>query len=371
MSTNAISLRTIISFLVAVTFLPSIFSIPAAAQTGAPGFVYVMTNQPTGNAIVQYRRSPDGSLTHLRTVATQGSGYSTGSVDSLGSQDSLVLSSDGTRLLAVNAGSNEISVLDAGSQRLTLLNKLSSGGEFPSSVAVYGSLVYVLNAHGTPNVSGFRLNPNGLTAIANSTYNLPGGITADPHDIRFSQDGTRLLVTEGGTNEIDVLELDSRGLVIGVVTESSVGSNPFGMRFGRNGILVNAEAHTASVSSYALTPEDTLVAISGAVPDTQAAACWISLTNDGRFAFVSNTASGTLSSYQIAGNGTLGLASAVAASLGAGKPIDSALSSGSEFLYVLDSALGRIAAFQIHGGSLKPVGTITGLPTTIQGIAAQ
>jgi len=76
-----------------------------------------------------------------------GTGNGVGALDPLGSQDSLVLSGDGTRVLAVNAGSNDLSVLGAGENGLKLLSKISSGGEFPNSVAVRGNLVYVLNAH--------------------------------------------------------------------------------------------------------------------------------------------------------------------------------------------------------------------------------
>jgi 6-phosphogluconolactonase (cycloisomerase 2 family) len=134
---------------------------------------------------------------------------------------------------------------------------------------------------------------------------------------------------------------------------------------------VNAEANSASVSSYFLTAENNLKVISSAVPDTQMAACWISLTGDGKFGFVSNTGSGTLSAYHVAGNGTLNLESAVAASLTGGAPIDSALSSDSAFFYVVDSALGRVVFFRVNGASLLPLGSVTGLPTTVQGIAAQ
>src|SRR5207248_10681232 len=140
-----------------------------------------------------------------------------------------------------NGGSNQLSALSASSSGVALLNTVSSNGNFPNSVALNGNLVYVLNAHGTPNISGFRLSSSGLRPIANSTVNLPGGSIAAPHDIRFSLDGTRLLVTEGGTDHIDVFQLNSSGLVTGVKTQSSAGSGPFGMKFGRDGVLLSAE----------------------------------------------------------------------------------------------------------------------------------
>jgi hypothetical protein len=119
-------------------------------------------------------------------------------------------------------------------------------------------------------------NGGGLTPIPNSTVNLPGGSSAAPHDIRFSLDGTRLLVSEGGTDHIDVFQVNSRGLLIGVKSQSSAGSGPFGMKFGRDGVLLSAEANSNSVSSYSLTSSDMLTVVSAALADEQQATCWIS-----------------------------------------------------------------------------------------------
>jgi 6-phosphogluconolactonase (cycloisomerase 2 family) len=333
-----------------------------------------MTNEPAGNSVVQYSRSDDGSLKELRRVSTGGAGGTgngVGPLDPLGSQDSLVLSGDGSTLLAVNAGSNELSALEAGRHGLNLLNKVSSGGEFPNSVAISRNLVYVLNALGTPNITGFRLTFHGLVAIPNATYALPGGTAAGAHDIRFSPDGTRLMVTEGGTNQIDIFELDAAGRVTGVTTQAAAGSGPFGLRFGRGELLLNVEAGSNSLSSYELRGNDTLSVISAAVPDTQAASCWISLTRDRKIAFVSNTGSGTVSAYRVAGDGTVNLVSAVDTSIPNGHPIDSALSGDGNFLYTIDTNAGRIIGLRVHGTTLKPVTIVTGLPATTQGIAAQ
>src|SRR5438270_11498238 len=107
------------------------------------GFVYVATNSTTGNAVIQYSRGNDGSLTKVSEAATGGlggSGNGVGNLDPLGSQDSLVLSGSGGILLAVNAGSNQIASLSAGRPGLRLVSNVSSGGSFPNSVALNGSL---------------------------------------------------------------------------------------------------------------------------------------------------------------------------------------------------------------------------------------
>lgn len=369
------------SFLTPITILSVmmvgllLLSQPTSAAAQTSGFVYVATNQTTGNAVVQFARSANGSLTRVSQVSTGGlggAGNGVGALDPLGSQDSLLLNGTGSLLLAVNAGSNTVSSLQAGAAGLRLLSTVSSGGSFPNSVALRGNLVYVLNAH-TQSISGFRLSSTGvLQPIAGSTRNLPGGATAAPHDIRFSPDGARLLVSEDVTNQIGVFQLNNSGLATGVTSTPSAGSGPFGMRFARGGFLLNSEANTASVSSYDLTAQDTLNVVSPAVPDGQAATCWISVTGNGKFGFTSNTGNGTLSVYHVSSNGTLDLETAIAARLSnGGAPIDSSFTSDSAFLYVVDSALGRIVSFSVTGANLHQIGVVTGLPTSVQGIAAQ
>jgi 6-phosphogluconolactonase len=80
------------------------------------------------------------------------------------------------------------------------------------------------------------------------------------------------------------------------------------------------------------------------VGDTQLAACWAVTTNDGRFVYLSNTGSGTLSSYAVGAGGMLTLLNAASGVTGSGTvPLDSAITSNSEFLYVLDDGTGEPA----------------------------
>jgi 6-phosphogluconolactonase len=228
----------------------------------------------------------------------------------------------------------------------------------------------VLNAKGTtPHISGFRLDPDGfLHPIRGAQINLsPGSVGAN--DIRFSEDGTKLLVTVSGTNQILIFEVGDGGIAAAATPQVSAGATPFGIRFGRNGIAIVSEA-AGSASSYNFSGTDMLEVISAAVPDTQKASCWISLNRAATYAYLSNTASGTISSYQIAGNGGLALANAIAATTG-GAPIDSSLSRDSSFMYVVDSAKGRIIILRVSAGTLFPIGGVSSLPTSIQGIAAQ
>jgi DNA-binding beta-propeller fold protein YncE len=348
---------------------------PVRQISRAIGVVYAMTNDPARNAVLMFRRLSNGQLVfedRQWTGGRGGTGNGVGDVDPLGSQDSLVANGDGSRVLAVNAGSNEISLLAANGKRLALLDTVRSGGEFPNSVALHGDLVYVLNAHGMPNVTGFRIGADlMLHQLAGSTRALPGGSAAVPHDVRFSPDGTRLVVTEDGTNQIDVFDVGNDGLISGVTTSPSSGTAPFGFAFARDGVLVVTEAASASASSYEVTAANGLQPFSPMVANGQAATCWIALAPHGQ-AFVSNTASSTLSSYQVGVDGRLMLVDAAAANTGTGSaPIDAALSSDNRFLYVVDSPLGRILTFGVDGNNLVPLGSVTRLPSTMQGITAR
>jgi 6-phosphogluconolactonase len=329
-------------------------------------FVYVMSNKSPGNSVIQFSRGSNGSLSWVSEVLTGGNGSGPNGADPLGSQDSLVLSGDGLVLLAVNAGSNEVSVLGQRGGDLVWLSKTTSGGIFPNSVAISGDLVYVLNSKGvTPNITGFRLDLNGALRWID-TRDLPSG-AAGPNDIRFTPDGTDLLVTVSGTNQILVFPVGSDGLLGSPVANASGGNSPFGIRFGHNSHPLISEA-AGSVSSYKLVGAE-LNIISKAVPDTQNATCWISMPRDGRFALVSNTASGTLSSFAVGPRGDVTLLQAVAASPG-GAPIDSALSRDGKFLYVDDSTQGQVRVFRVHKGTLNQVISVP-IMGGIQGIAAR
>jgi len=56
-------------------------------------------------------------------------------------QGSVTLSANGKTLLAVDAGSNQVSTLPLSGWHLQLIDTVSSGGTEPISVAIHGSLV--------------------------------------------------------------------------------------------------------------------------------------------------------------------------------------------------------------------------------------
>ena len=354
----------------------------AIAEPNRAGVVYVMTNQASGNTIVVFQRREDGTLRRAQEVPTGGLG-SGGTGDPLGSEGSLVLSGDGRLLFAVNAGSNELSLLTATEDGLRLIDKVPSGGTQPVSIAVHRDLVFVLNGGETPNVTGFLLTPFGkLRRVAHGSQDLPSGANAGPGEVAFSPDGESLLVTEKTTGQIDIFHVTNDGRISDVTSRPSNGATPFGFAFASRNTMVVTEAAggvtgASSVSSYRIGDDDdrdaaVLSNVSGSLADGQTATCWIGITRNKRLAFTTNAGSGTISSFVVARDGRLRLLAPVAADLGAGfGPTDLDLSADDRFLYTLSTNTGAVAGFEIREGSLKQVEQVEGLPLSIQGIAVR
>ena len=381
-------MRRMISFatlmvLVAASFMATLRpSVSIAANNLKSGAVYVLTNQ-VSNAVAVFDRAPDGTLTAAGMFSTGGSGNPVAQAgdpptDPLASQGALVLS-DNNKLFAVNAGSNEISVLSIGKDSLTLVDKVSSGGVRPISLTVYENLLYVLNEGGTPNITGFTVSDTGdLTPLPGSTRPLSGGSMADPAEVSFSHDGALLVVTEKAANLIDVYVVGSDGVAGPPISNPSAGLTPFGFAFDQRNHLIVSEAfggapNASAVSSYTASVSGMLNVVSESVPDFQTAACWIVITNSGRYVYTSNTGSGAVSSYTLASSGDLTLLDSVAANTGAmSAPIDMALNNGSRYLYVHAAGLQTVEAFLVEtNGSLTHIGSVGGLPFAAQGIAAR
>jgi 6-phosphogluconolactonase len=106
--------------------------------------------------------------------------------------------------------------------------------------------------------------------------------------------------------------------------------------------------------------------------NTQVSACWIAIANNGKFAYTTNAGSGSISSYQIASDGSLSLLNATAGLTGAGSsPVDMAFSNNGSFLYALGNGAHTITIFQMGAdGSLNKLGAVS-VPVGIAGPAAQ
>jgi len=350
---------------------------PQARTTGTTGAVYTATNSANGNSVLVFDRTADGGLTYVNAFATGGQGSGAG----LGNQGGVALTADGKFVLVVNAGSNDVSVLQTTDSGLLLLDRRSAGGVRPISVSVSGGLVYVLNngsaAGGTDSVVGFRLSRDGvLTQIPGSTRALSAAAVG-PAEVAVSPDGSTLVVTEKATNRLDVFELQDDGSPGLVNVVASSGVTPFGFAFGKRDQFFVSEAfggaaNASAVSSYQVSGAAAVSVISPSVPTTETAACWVAVTPDGRHLYTTNAGSGTVSGYRIYPDGAIDLldTDGVTGVTGAGVT-DVTLSSNGRYLYALRSGAGAIAIFRVEDhGALTSLGTMS-LPAGANGIAAR
>jgi 6-phosphogluconolactonase len=357
----------------AVAAVPASASASASTDTSqVVGHVYVDDNTAGTNTIGAFDRHADGALTPEPGSPFAAGGAGTGA--GLASQGALQLSADGRFLLAVDAGSNQVSVLrvnSGGSLSLVPGGVVSSGGTLPDSIAVHGSLVYVANSGaGGSNYTGFRFFGGHLFPIPGSTVTLAAN--AAPGDVLFNGTGSKLAGTEVGPSQIDSFAVGSGGRLTPAPGSpfKAQGLGPFGSEFRPTdpGQLFVSNAHntqpdSGTVSAFTDSPDGTLAPVAGSpFADDQMAPCWVEISHDGQFLFTVNTASGSISRYSIAPGGALTLLGSTplrGTGLGA---VDARLSPDGRFLYVDESKTGAVASLAVQGGN---VAELPGSPTSL------
>lgn len=360
------------------------------ANANGVGRVYAMTNAISGNKVQVFRRTPSGSLVLTQEITTGGQGTGPGFTapsDPLGSQNSLLLSN--RWLFAVNAASNDISVFRVAGDRVSFVEKVSSGGIYPVSLTVRNNLLYVLNAlgntEGQGSIAGFRIESNGhLTPLANSVRLVntlsdatfletrPAGTPANappqpnvfesPVQVSFSPKGDQLVITDKGivSNRglIHVFALDSQGIPSPTPTTTvATDIAPFGFVFDAQGRLVVTNAIIGGITVYTLNSNGTVTPVSNVSNQLPpiSATCWIIGTKDQRYFYASNTLSNNVNAFEASPQGVFSLLNGpgLPASTGAfSNPTDVTISG--RFLYVVSGGLGAINAYRINSdGSLS------------------
>jgi len=342
----------------------------ATAHPSRGEFVYVNDNTAGANTVAAFVRHPDGGLTPVPGSPFNAGGAGSGT--GLASQGAIQVSSDDRYVLAVDAGSDQISVLRIGRDGALELvpgGVVPSGGAEPVSVAEHDGLVYVANAGAAgSNYTGFTLTDGGhLHPLAGSTVPLPA--SAQPGDVLFNPTGTSLVGTRVGTSQVDSFRVSSDGRLIAAPGSpfAAQGAGPFGSEFRPTNAsqLFVSNAHNAAgdgtVSAFRVARDGTLSSIgSSPFADQQTAPCWVEISHDGEFLFTVNTGSGDISRYWIAPDGALTLlgSTPVSAQAGVGA-VDARLSTNGQTLYVDESRVDAVGVFAVDGGHLTEQSTVT------------
>jgi len=283
---------------------------PASADATSPvvGYTYVDDNTTPANTIAGFDRHADGSLSPIPGSPFPAGGMGLGS--GLASQGAIQVTSDGRYLLAVDAGSNQVSVLRITDDGVPVLvgQPVPSGGARPVSVAVsWTGLVYVANqGPGGSGYSGFRLHFDGsLTPVPGSTVTVPDG--SGVGDVFFNAFGNLLIGTRTGTSMIDSFVVLPGGRLLNAPGSPFTGQGlgQLGAEFSptRPWQLFVSNAHNGAglgtVSAY----NDIFSQLRPIGPspyaDSQTAPCWVEISHDGRYLFTVNTGSASISSYSI------------------------------------------------------------------------
>lgn len=342
---------------------PAGASVTASTANRSPvvGHTYVDDNAAGANTIAGFDRHADGSLTPMAgsPFAAGGAGLGAG----LGSQGALQVSADHRFLLAVDAGSSQISVLRIGAGGVPTLvgSPVSSGGVQPVSLAISRSgLVYVANVgNGGSNYAGFRLTAQGqLVALPDHTVAVPEGSAVG--DVFFNSTGDRLVGTRDTTSLIDsfVVRPDGRLVAAPGSPFAAQSLGPIGSEFRPTNpsqlYVSNAHAGAGlgSVSAFHVNQRGVLSSIGDSpVPNGQTAPCWVEISHDGKWLYSVNTGSATVSSYAIKHDGSLVLHGSTPFTNGAGA-VDARLSPDGSTLSVTGGRGLVVSTFAVHGGTL-------------------
>ncbi len=296
----------------------------AAADDGPTGVVYVQSNDPSGNAILAYRRHADGSLTPLpgSPVSTGGLGitpaFNLGPFDS---DQEIIANPSRTLLFATNGGSDTVAVFHiAGDGSLTPAkgSPFPSGGSNPVSVGLAGDVLCVVNKDEDPshpgvflpNYTSFRVTDSGrLVPVPRSTITEPLG--ADPSQALISPDGSLLFGADFLGGVLRTLSIGGSGRLTSLATVplppaqfADTGTPPLPLGLAvhpRKPILYAGFVTINRVGVYRYNGAGALHFLRS-VPNSGHGVCWLLVNREATRLYASNTGDPSISVYDISGD---------------------------------------------------------------------
>ncbi|MBX3327471.1 MAG: beta-propeller fold lactonase family protein [Nitrospira sp.] len=252
-----------------------------------------------------------------------------------------------------------------------LLGAIGGGG---GEERTAGSIVYVTNS-GANSVSGYTVNPStgGLAAISGSPFsNIP-----TPSAIAVSANGLFVYIASSDKNTVTAFRVGTNGaLLFGDSTSGnpnpvSVGTTPRALAISKDSqFLYVANSGSSDVSVFKIGTAGGLTLVAQTEGRSKPVGAGVSspialaITPNGRFLYVANSTSNTITAFQVDSSGLLTLVPQAGPST---NPISSsgtgltalALSSNGQFLYVTNGTSNNVAMFRV-----EPSGLLTLIPPT-------
>jgi hypothetical protein len=337
------SRRKVFSLIVGVLAFAAGGSGIHASENGERTLIVTMTNDPDANQIRVYDAA---SRVLLQTLSTYGQGGAGGNARGIKQHD-------GRLVAVVNNGSNNVAIFRRVGDVLKF-DQVVATTSAPVSVDFANDHLYVA---GATTVDSFVLRQNAVDWI-DGTVDLrlagggapPAGSTAQVGAIS----ATELLVTlkaDPDPGTVDVIALD-RGRVTGAapaaVSAPDGTLTPFGFATFPDGTALITLAHSNDDGLFRDGAFKSVIAAG------QAASCW--MTRAGKYVFVANTGSRTISRLVGTGNNVF-VDSLAAAPVPTGSPADIDADSG--VLAVIDHGAGQshLTVFSYNAfGELSPTG---------------
>jgi len=330
------------------------------------------------NFVAAYNASEanNGNLIPIGEFNTFGRGLAAQTADPLGSQNSIVSASN--KLFVVNAGSNSATIYDVRTNgQLALRCEFNSRGTQPISIAYNAPYVYVLNNGGTENdasVAVFKLKEQ-VHECASHVQLVSLGVTqSKASQVSITPDGNRAVVLTKASGAF-VYNVGGNGELSNGVNTPLTTNTPFSFAFesDNNDILWIVFA-AGFVGSYSIQSSNELSSISGFVPTSQVASCWIVEQNNR--IWIASAGSGTISTASVS-QGTITESGSVPVVAGSGgtlsTPTDLLVTPDGQYLYVVQSNTATVGLFSVNptSGLLTLLGSrgISNVVAGAQGIA--
>src|SRR6266851_8414505 len=161
---------------------------PRQMEMAGGGHLYMQTNE-TQNAVIHFRRHPDGTITEVERTSTGGAGSGLfkpisneeSAPNAFEGADSVILSPDRRFLFATNGGDNSVSSFAVGEDgHLKLVDVKPTGNPVegrrgPAKALVYGphtGMLYVLHSFGPDHLRLVSVDEEGSLTVRPERYTV-------------------------------------------------------------------------------------------------------------------------------------------------------------------------------------------------------